>query len=114
MAKYTMETKNRALEMMAQVGVSKTCEAMKITKATLYKWRNEAKLENKQAAQPKQQTSKLKNEELTDGADAMKNARDLLAEDDNLVEKVWQLENENVKLRERNAKLKAALLAFIE
>ncbi len=45
MARYDDAVREQALAMMESEGVTKTCEQMKITKATLYKWRTAARKE---------------------------------------------------------------------
>lgn len=113
MAKYSSEVKKRALDMMEQEGVTKTCDALKITKATLYKWRSEARGGSKDAAQS-QPKAESHRENPSYNTAAIESARALLAEDDDLIQKIQTLETENAKLRERNQKLKTALTALLD
>ena len=97
--KHSEKTRAEALEMMAREGVAKTHEKMGITKATLYKWRNEANA-------PKENVEVASE----DKADTVAKARAVLAES----EKTWADEKEQLKaeiaaLRSENEKLRNAL-----
>lgn len=99
--KHSNETKARALEMMRREGVAKTNEEMGITKATLYKWRNEEKELAASGA-------------AVAFADAIAGAKALLAQSDaNWADDKEKLLAENVLLRAENVKLRNALRALL-
>ena len=105
MIRYTDEQKAQALQSIQEIGVAKTNEALGISIQTLYKWKNETG-----AAQPKTtRTRRKKNVETRDVADVTA----LLKDDDGAAEKLAQLEAENLRLRDANAKLRRALAAFL-
>lgn len=95
--RYTAEQKEKALESIKSIGVSKTSKELGITTGTLYKWQAE----------------------MTDGDGSTKkakiaNAKKLLKNDDALEKKIRQLEDENRQLRDTNDKLRKALAALVE
>lgn len=99
--RHPEEKRQTALESIAKIGVKKTHEATGISMQTLYKWKNEGKKASPAKA-PAAVSEKVK------AAKAV-----VKASDDQLLEKIAQVEAENAKLRDTNEKLKKALLTFI-
>lgn len=93
---YTEEQKQQALESIKTNGVPQTNKEMNISLGTLYKWQAAAN-------GGESSTKKVKAE-----------ARKLLVDDGSQEKKIKQLEEENRLLREKNEKLKKALMALVE
>lgn len=93
---YTQDQKNEALESIKKIGVNQTSKELNISTATLYKWQTAAN-------GGESSTKRVKAE-----------ARKLLLDDGSQEKKIKQLEDENRQLREKNEKLKKALMAFVE
>ena len=99
MKRYGEDIKAQALASMNSIGVKKTSEEMGLSIQTLYKWRNEGK----KPADAKEQ--------LQGGsADLLQ----LIKEDDSLIRKLQQLEEENANLRQTIARMKKAFVAMFE
>ena len=94
MIRYTDEQKAQALQYMSENGAKKTKEKFGISIQTLYKWRN-----GDDAPKP---------DKVPDEISA------LLKEDSGAVQKIAQLEKENLALRTQNEKLKKALRFFLD
>jgi len=99
-----MEKKAEALACIAEIGVQKTSEEMKISVQTLYKWRNEVR-DGADSAQPNMDTDAMR-QFIQDGE--MQAASIKRLEDESA-----KLREENAKLRQENARLKIAIKAFI-
>lgn len=100
--RYTEEQKAQALQSVQEIGVAKTSEAMGISLQTLYKWK--AQTGNTEAAA----TTKRR------GRKAKEDARALLAEADDTTVRLAALQEENLRLREINQKLRKALAAMLD
>lgn len=100
--RYTDEQKAQALESIQQIGVAKTSEAMGISLQTLYKWKSQSGTEETPA------TGKRR------GRKSRETARALLAEADDTTARLAALQEENLRLRETNQKLRKALAALLD
>lgn len=99
--RYTPDIKRKALEMMASVGVNQTSEDMKITKNTLYKWRNEQKAIEAERAATATETAQEAQKAAVSDEMALQSAV------------IQRLEEENAALKDQNEKLKKALVALL-
>ena len=99
MVRYTEEQKAQALQYMAENGVQKAKEELGISVQTLYKWRNGG-------AAPKAGQKR--------GRKPSKEVAALLKDDGGAVQKIAQLEKENLALRTQNEKLKKAIQSFLD
>ena len=99
MIRYTEEQKTQALEYMKDNGAQKTKEKYGISIQTLYQWRGAS-------GEPKAARKR--------GRKVPAEIAALLATDGGAVEKITQLEKENIALRALNEKLKKALQSFID
>lgn len=100
--RYTDEQKAQALESIQKNGVAKTGEAMGISLQTLYKWKNQNITEETPA------TGKRR------GRKPKEAARALLAETDDTAARLTAVQEENLRLRETNQKLRKALAALLD
>lgn len=100
--RYTEEQKAQALQSIVENGVAKTSEAMGISIQTLYKWKNQTTSAEGDA------TAKRR------GRKAKETARTLLAEADDTTVRLAALQEENLRLREMNQKLRKALAAMLD
>lgn len=133
MVRYTSEQKAQALESIKNIGVPKTSEELNISKQTLYKWSAEEKDNQPPTVSKTRKPRKLsaakseapKVREMEDAIDHpvaptsvdtcntdVEEMQTLLSNDD-LLEKINQLEDENRVLRETNVKLKKIIANFI-
>lgn len=117
MVRYTEEQKANALKRVDEVGVAKAKDELGISSQTLYKWKHDAGSIT-EPSKPKKRAKKLTTDQPKAAADTQSEkievAKALLAEPSAVEEKLAQLEVENAKLRETNARLRTALAAFID
>lgn len=100
--RYTEEQKAQALQSVQEIGVAKTSEAMGISLQTLYKWKSQSGSAEADA------TSRRRSRKAKD------DARALLAEADDTTVRLAALQEENLRLREMNQKLRKALAAMLD
>lgn len=117
--RYAPETKKKALESIAEFGVKKTQENMKISMQTLYKWKNEGKGAKAPAVGKRVVTGRKRNAKKANETPAAEErkaaAQKLIQEDDlSLLQKIMQLEAENAGLRIMNDNLKKMLQVYVE
>lgn len=98
---YTDEQRAQALQSIEEIGVAKTGEAMGISVQTLYKWKNKNQ-------EPAATAGKRRGRKPKDAA------RALLAEADDTTARLAALQEENLRLRETNQKLRKALTALLD
>lgn len=98
--RYTEEQKAQALQSVQEIGVAKTSEAMGISLQTLYKWKSQS---GEVDATSRRRSRKAKDD-----------ARALLAEADDTTVRLAALQEENLRLREMNQKLRKALAAMLD
>ncbi len=117
MVRYTAEQKAQALESIKSIGVTKASEELNISKQTLYKWNTEAKADQPPAASKTRKPRKklAAKAEKSEGKMKLVDQSELqaLLSNDDLLEKINQLENENRSLRTTNVKLKQMIANFI-
>ncbi len=107
MVRYTEEQKTQALALIQEKGVMKAKEETGISMQTLYKWRNggeDAKAEKSAKKAAPKRARKVSADTLGE----------LLNDDGGAMEKIAQLESENLKLRAQNEKLRKALQSFLD
>ena len=109
MIRYTAEKKEEALNRMKEVGAKKVQEEMGISIQTLYKWRTERGegVRKPAASKAPKATSRKRKKAAPD-------VKELLKDDNALLEKLNRLESENAALLAMNLKLKKALKAFVD
>lgn len=105
--RYSAEQKVAALNSISNIGVGKTSETMGISIQTLYKWRAEQTTHSDESVKQPSHEQRMSRE------NAIESVRDILSDND-LLEKIAQLESDNIQLRATIVKLKRVINTLMD